>query len=319
MSLTLPELITTIGEDPVQVRTALELIKKNLTDLTALSQEEVDQALDSVLVRDASTGADKTITVEKLQAALARFGDLFNDFVVSGGLPTTSVDLETDTPATEAYISGLFVSLPEDTARAYTASVDTYVDAGIDGTFSYTEVPNGDPAPAVPADHIRLAVVVTDADNITGVTDLRVLGATIKDIAATNRPYVAADLTELQAINTAGLTAGAKAEITTTVRQNHVYWDPSDLSTEVAADEVTTGEGDGGQFIAPASDKTGTSGAWRPVETRYIVAEWYGLTDSSSIADVDRILSILQSYAGRVIWGGGNYNYSTTISQSSGC
>lgn len=181
MSLTLSELITTIGEDPVQVRTALELIKKNLTDLTALSQEEVDQALDSLLIRDASTGADKTITVEKLQAALARFGDLFNDFVVSGGLPTTSVDLETDTPATEAYISGLFVSLPEDTARAYTASVDTYVDAGIDGTYSYTEVPNNDPAPAVPADHIRLALVVTDADNITGVTDLRVLKAELKD------------------------------------------------------------------------------------------------------------------------------------------
>lgn len=44
--------------------------------------------------------------------------------------------------------------------------------------------------------------------------------------------------------------------------QGMFRWDGSDLSTEVAADEVTVGQGDGGIYVAPASDKTGASGAY---------------------------------------------------------
>jgi hypothetical protein len=36
----------------------------------------------------------------------------------------------------------------------------------------------------------------------------------------------------------------------------------ADLSAEVSADEITPGQGDGRNYIAPASDRTGASGAW---------------------------------------------------------
>lgn len=54
------------------------------------------------------------------------------------------------------------------------------------------------------------------------------------------------------------------------------YWDSSDLSTEVTADEVTTNEGDGGIYVAPTSDKTGASGAWVRLDTRIVTPEMYG-------------------------------------------
>lgn len=55
-------------------------------------------------------------------------------------------------------------------------------------------------------------------------------------------------------------------------------WDGSDLSTEVGNDEVTADEGDGGIYVAPDSDKTGSSGAWvRQDATQGMGAEeWYG-------------------------------------------
>lgn len=53
-------------------------------------------------------------------------------------------------------------------------------------------------------------------------------------------------------------------------------FDSSDLSTEVAADEVASGQGDGGIYVAPASDKTGASGAWVRVFNGARHADWYG-------------------------------------------
>ena len=54
-------------------------------------------------------------------------------------------------------------------------------------------------------------------------------------------------------------------------------WDGSFLETEVGNDEITSNEGDGGIYIAPASDKTGASGAWvRQYNTGFIHASWYG-------------------------------------------
>lgn len=51
----------------------------------------------------------------------------------------------------------------------------------------------------------------------------------------------------------------------------------SDLSTEVAGDEVTPGEGDGGIYIAPTGDKTGASGAWvRAEKVGWRDSLWYG-------------------------------------------
>jgi len=59
-------------------------------------------------------------------------------------------------------------------------------------------------------------------------------------------------------------------------------WDGSDLSTEVGNDEVTTGEGDGGIYIAPGSDKTGASGAWFRMFDGRRDARWYGVVADGS-------------------------------------
>ncbi|WP_300379651.1 hypothetical protein [Henriciella sp.] len=42
-----------------------------------------------------------------------------------------------------------------------------------------------------------------------------------------------------------------------------VIFHEGDMSSKVSADEVTAGEGDGGEWIARASDKSGASGAWQ--------------------------------------------------------
>lgn len=54
------------------------------------------------------------------------------------------------------------------------------------------------------------------------------------------------------------------------------HWNSSNLSTLVAADEVNTGEGDGGVYVAPSSDKTGASGAWVFDHEGTLEIAWYG-------------------------------------------
>lgn len=60
-------------------------------------------------------------------------------------------------------------------------------------------------------------------------------------------------------------------------------WDSSDLSAEVAADEVTTGEGDGGIYVATGADKTGASGAWVRQTTDFVYIPWYGAISTATV------------------------------------
>ena len=106
------------------------------------------------------------------QSKLLQTEDIFADFIVTGLLPATSSTLTSDISAGKAYISGIRV-VKASVSHTYTASKDTYVDISSTGTYTFTEVANGDPAPAVAADSIRLAKVVTDASTVSSVTDLR--------------------------------------------------------------------------------------------------------------------------------------------------
>lgn len=65
--------------------------------------------------------------------------------------------------------------------------------------------------------------------------------------------------------------------------QGDFVWDESDLSAEVGNDEVTEGQGDGGIYVAPASDKTGASGAWVRQFTGLPNDLWYGRSRDRSI------------------------------------
>lgn len=110
-----------------------------------------------------------------------RWGESFNEFVYTGLLAPTAAGLSTTTTAGIAYIkedstSKMIRVVKDATANTYTASKDTYVDLSTTGTYTYSEVALGAATPAVAANSIRLFKVVTDATDVTTVTDLRVTG-----------------------------------------------------------------------------------------------------------------------------------------------
>jgi len=106
------------------------------------------------------------------QTMMLHSKDFLADNVISGCLPATSANLTSDISAGIAYSQGRRI-VKAITSRTYTASVDTYVDLKGDGTYIFTEVANAAAAPAVAADSIRLAKVITSATAITAVADLR--------------------------------------------------------------------------------------------------------------------------------------------------
>jgi hypothetical protein len=103
-----------------------------------------------------------------------QFEDIFSDYVVNGLLPATSTTLSSDVSAGQAYVMGKRIDNAV-TSNTYTASVDTYVDVDYNGAYTFSEVVLGAAAPAIAANSIRLAKVVTDATAITAVTDMRQL------------------------------------------------------------------------------------------------------------------------------------------------
>lgn len=98
-------------------------------------------------------------------------------------------------------------------------------------------------------------------------------GSTVQEFINSNKLN---SLLELKSLDTSKYENGDKVSIIKTGRIGDFIWDSSDLSSEVSLDEVTNGEGDGGFYIAPSSDKTGASGAWVRNETNTISTTYYG-------------------------------------------
>lgn len=101
--------------------------------------------------------------------------------VESGCVPATDSDLTSDVSACIAYVNGYRISKSA-TAQTYTASRDTYLDLSQSGVYTQAAVANGATAPAVTANSVRLAKVVTDGTAITSSTSLyttRVAGLVI--------------------------------------------------------------------------------------------------------------------------------------------
>ncbi len=102
--------------------------------------------------------------------------DGFNDFISSGGVwsaDNLTVDLDASMTAVVAYIGGQRITASAVTARAFTASKYTAIDLGVDGTIDYNEGTTVPTLPALAADHIRLAVIITDGTSTTTVFDRR--------------------------------------------------------------------------------------------------------------------------------------------------
>jgi hypothetical protein len=98
--------------------------------------------------------------------------DVLFDHVASGIVWTGDAYASTRNASMTAgviYIGGQRVSVSAVSARAFTASKDTYVDIGTDGVVDYNEVANNAASPALAASHIRVAIIVTGASNIANV------------------------------------------------------------------------------------------------------------------------------------------------------
>lgn len=94
------------------------------------------------------------------------------DYIASGGVWSGDAYASTrnaSMTAVTCYINGRRGTISAVTARSFTASKDTYIDIlNTAGTFSlvYTEVTNNAASPALAANSIRLAIIVTGASNI---------------------------------------------------------------------------------------------------------------------------------------------------------
>ena len=122
--------------------------------------------------------------------------DIFSDFVVTGLLGLDpGVSLTMTTPGGTAYVTGKRIvksSSDSDLTYTYPASNDTYDYLKNDGTIVHQSVANGAAEPAQPANTIKLQKVVTNATEITSVTDLRPLaGMTASQVAGQNRIPIA--------------------------------------------------------------------------------------------------------------------------------
>jgi hypothetical protein len=103
-----------------------------------------------------------------------RLSEIFGDFVASGAVWSISSGLAGTMTSGVVYIGGRRVVVSAITTRNFTASKDTYVSVNNAGVVSYSEVANGAAAPALPADSVWLAIVVTDG---TGITAVKLFGS----------------------------------------------------------------------------------------------------------------------------------------------
>lgn len=114
--------------------------------------------------------------------------DVLDDFVASGLVTPTSVNLIAVTTPGVAYVNGKRVVKligAGDLTFTYLATRDTYLDIDENGIISRTAVVNGAAAPAIPANNLRLCKVVTDADNITSMVTIGAFtgGAMLRDLS----------------------------------------------------------------------------------------------------------------------------------------
>ena len=169
---------------------------------------------------------DGSLKVTAIKDALGNDGrlvdtldEITSDFILSGGVWTTVSGLNGTMTALAAYINGYKNTVAAVATRAFTPSKDTYVDVLKNAathafTLVYTEVANGAAAPALAANSMRLAKVVTNATVITTITQKGFDGLTnkIKPVQPIStrqvlnpycfRAYRAAGATSANAINT---------------------------------------------------------------------------------------------------------------------
>lgn len=136
--------------------------------------------LAKVVTNGTAVTAFNIVASQSSAGTFARYYDLVGDVLnpvigasFSGLSNTFTVPLNTSQYF--AIVNGSRVFLQSGAAaltNTYSASQDTYVDLRFDGTFFYSPVANNAGAPAVAAQSLRIAKVVTNGSAVTGVTFL---------------------------------------------------------------------------------------------------------------------------------------------------
>ena len=67
------------------------------------------------------------------------------------------------------------------------------------------------------------------------------------------------------------------------------YWVAGDQSSNVTTDEVTASAGNGGIWVAPSTDLTGASGAWKRANIDKVSVKWYGAVGDNTADDTDAV------------------------------
>jgi hypothetical protein len=141
------------------------IVSGGITDYVLLSD------LITLFSANVPAGANSQVT---------RGSETFYDFVANNtGVWTADsvgVNRNASMTALTIYINGRRISVSAVTARTFTASVDTYVDVldNLDGTGTlvYTTAVNNAASPALAANSVRIAIIVTGATTIAATTSI---------------------------------------------------------------------------------------------------------------------------------------------------
>lgn len=119
-----------------------------------------------------TAGGASTALVDQNGNALdieARANTTFGYFVETGCLWSTGAGLLASMNSGVVWINGRRISVSSVSNHAFTASKDVYVDVNVSGTITYTDNTTNATSPALAANSIRLAIVVTGGASISSI------------------------------------------------------------------------------------------------------------------------------------------------------
>lgn len=178
---------------------------------------------------------------------IMRDAEIFSNFVVPGTNNTAVLwslvsGLNGTMSGGVAYVNGMRVTVASIASKTFTASQDTYVDIDYLGNVAYPSVSNNAASPALTANSVRVAKVVTSGSAITSVitTGLDSLGNTIRPTGAVSAANI--DFWSIQKGSTT-LTPGTVATTDTLVGTADISSVPVGAEIEVVLDALFVGTG----------------------------------------------------------------------------
>lgn len=131
---------------------------------------------------DGAKIASSSLTSSQMATSISpvtRWSEGADDFVASGCVwsgDSYGSTLAASMTSGVVYISGKRLTVAAVTARAFTASKDTYIDLSDNGdgtaAFTYTEVGNNAASPVLAASSVRIAIIVSGGSSIAASTSI---------------------------------------------------------------------------------------------------------------------------------------------------